>query len=209
MTYSDFYDIAEYLNEINRNVFTAKEVACYAADYYADFLWSKENEEIAYNLKELAKILGDDDSDECHDWLYEITKELDLFDTDDFDYGETNASLAERIVENFEEHKLPVVFKIETVEGVQKFFMYATPNSSIEKQIHNALAKICFCDAYDILAYDNAPSWYVKDRDRLCREYQQHFSEFVENAFPSGIYTSLEAIKEDIEWRLSQSSPKM
>lgn len=93
MEYRDFYDIAEYLNGINRNVFTARETACNAHIYYADFQWSKENEEVAHNIKELAKLLAEDGSEECKDWLYEMARELDLLDMDFMDYAETDADI--------------------------------------------------------------------------------------------------------------------
>lgn len=93
LEYRNFYDIAEYMNGINRNVFSAREVACNAHVYYADFQWSKENEELAHTIKELAKLLAEDGSDECKDWLYDIAKELDLLDMDFLDYMETDADI--------------------------------------------------------------------------------------------------------------------
>lgn len=93
MEYRDFYNIAEYLNGINRNVFSAREMAENAYNYCADFQWSKENEEIAHVIQELAKLLAEDGSDECKDWLYEMATELGLLDMDFLDYMETDADI--------------------------------------------------------------------------------------------------------------------
>ncbi len=96
LEYSDFYNISEYLNEINRDVFTARETAEAAYTYYADFQWSKENGKIAHNIKELAKLLAEDECDECKDWLYEMAKELDLLDMDFMDYMESDEDIVSR-----------------------------------------------------------------------------------------------------------------
>jgi hypothetical protein len=98
MRYDDFYDIALYLNEINRDTFTPKEIACNAYIYYADFQWSKENNEVAYNIQELAKLLAEDGTEEAKDWLYEMAKELELFDMDYLDYLETDTDLIEMFI---------------------------------------------------------------------------------------------------------------
>lgn len=93
MEYSDFYNIAEYLNEINRNTFTPREIAENAHIYCVDFQWSKENNEISFVIRELAKILAEDNSEECQDWLYRMATELNLIDLDYQDYLETDSWL--------------------------------------------------------------------------------------------------------------------
>lgn len=98
MQYVDFYEIAEYLNAINRNTFTAREVACNAYDYYADFQWSKANEMVARTIQELAKLLAEDGSEECKDWLYEMARELGLIDMDFMDYMETDPDIVARFL---------------------------------------------------------------------------------------------------------------
>lgn len=76
MNYGDFYDIASYLNFINRYVFTQKEVAENAYDYLCEFERSKANEEPTHTIKELAKLLTEDGSEECKYWLTQIGSEL-------------------------------------------------------------------------------------------------------------------------------------
>lgn len=93
MEYGTFYDIAEYGNVAWKGCFSAKEVAENAYNYYADFQWSKENEEVAHTIQELAKLLAEDNSDECKDWLYEMATELGLLDMDFLDYMETDADI--------------------------------------------------------------------------------------------------------------------
>lgn len=90
MEYADFYDIAVYGNENWKGSFSPKEIACNAHIYYADFQWSKENEEISFVIKELAKLLIEDNSDDCKEWLYTIASELGLIDMDYQDYLETD-----------------------------------------------------------------------------------------------------------------------
>lgn len=98
MDYADFYNIAGYLNEINRNVFSHREVAENAHIYVCDFEWSKANGEIANSIKWLAKELAEDDTEECKDWLYEMARDLDLFDMDYLDYLETDEDIIFRFV---------------------------------------------------------------------------------------------------------------
>lgn len=93
MTYADFYDIATYGNEMWKGCFSPKEVACNAFDYYADFQWSKENETVSFVIQELAKLLAEDESEECKDWLYRMATELSLLDMDFMDYMETDADI--------------------------------------------------------------------------------------------------------------------
>ena len=93
LEYSDFYDIATYGNEMWKGSFTPKEVACNAYDYYVDFQWSKENEIVARIIQELAKLLSEDGSEECKDWLYRMATELGLLDMDYWDYEETDADI--------------------------------------------------------------------------------------------------------------------
>lgn len=100
MTYKDFYEIATYGNEMWKGCFSPKEVACNAFDYYADFQWSKENETIAHNIQELAKILAEDGSEECKDWLYEMATELGLLDMDFWDYMETDVDIVSMFLAN-------------------------------------------------------------------------------------------------------------
>ena len=80
MEYSDFYDIAEYGNEHWKGNFTPKEIACNAYDYMRDLEWSKNayvtDTEIAENIRELAKLLARDGSDEAIQWLGQIADEL-------------------------------------------------------------------------------------------------------------------------------------
>ena len=80
MDYADFYDIARYLNKERKGAFTPKEIACNAYDYLCEFEWSKANEEPTHTIKELAKLLAEDGSDECKDWLYQIASEIGLID---------------------------------------------------------------------------------------------------------------------------------
>lgn len=80
MEYGDFYDIASYGNEMWKGSFSQKETAENAYIYYVDFQYSKQKDKVANNIKELMKLLAEDGSDECKEWLYNIKTELDLID---------------------------------------------------------------------------------------------------------------------------------
>ena len=100
LEYENFYDIATYASENWKGNFTPKEIAIYAYRYYADFLWSKENETISETIKSLAKNLSDDikampDLEEPKYWLYRIASELNLIDMDYQDYIDTDKWLEE------------------------------------------------------------------------------------------------------------------
>ena len=100
MNYSDFYNIAEYLNGINRNILSHREVAENAYIYTCDFEWSKTNGKVAHNIQELAKLLAEDNTEECNDWLYDMARELDLLDMDYLDYMETDNDVISRFLAN-------------------------------------------------------------------------------------------------------------
>ena len=93
MNYNDFYDIAEYLNGINRNIFSHREVAENAHIYTCDFEWSKENDDLAQSIKELCKLLVEDGTEECLEWAFEIANELGLIDMDYCDYDDTDPEI--------------------------------------------------------------------------------------------------------------------
>lgn len=94
-----------------------------------------------------------------------------------------------------------IVFTIKTWEGCSNYFMEIDEQHSTEMQIEDALAEICFCDAYEVVSYKEVDKKYQEDRNSLIAQYEQLFGETVEDAFCSGKYTTLEAIKDDIEWK--------
>ena len=90
MTYEDFYDIAVYGNENWNGSYTEKEVACNAYNYLVEFEYSKAKEKVASIIQELCKLLAEDGSEECKDWLYKMADELGLIDMNWRDYLETD-----------------------------------------------------------------------------------------------------------------------
>lgn len=93
MQYSDFYNIAAYGNKAWKGCFSAREIAENAYIYTSDFEWSKRNKKVAHSIQELAKLLVEDGSDECKDWLWDIAKELGLTDMDYWEYCSYNVDL--------------------------------------------------------------------------------------------------------------------
>lgn len=93
MGYEEFYDIADYGNINWRGNFTPKEVATNACIYYEDYLYSQEHKVIAESIKNLAKLLIEDGSVECKEWIYQIADGLGLIDMDWQDFIDTDAWL--------------------------------------------------------------------------------------------------------------------
>lgn len=91
-----------------------------------------------------------------------------------------------------------IVFTIKTAYSEESFFTGVNENRSIELQMDDALADICFCDAYEIVSYMEVNQDYVEKRNILISEYENLFGETVEEAFCSGKYTTLEAIENSI-----------
>jgi hypothetical protein len=90
LDYSTFYDIAEYGNKAWRGYFTPKEVAVNAYEYLYAYEESKASGEPTETIKELARLLALDGSDQCKTWLYYIAEALDLIDMDWRDYADTD-----------------------------------------------------------------------------------------------------------------------
>lgn len=95
MTYEDFYDITEYGNTNWDGSYTQREVACNAYNYLIEFEASKAKEEISPIIQELCKLLAEDGSEECKEWLYRMANELGLIDMDYQNYLETDKWLKE------------------------------------------------------------------------------------------------------------------
>ena len=95
MTKADFLRIAEYGNEMWKGAFTPEEVRENAEIYYADFVYSKESDEVAESIKSLCRNFIEDlkaipNLEEPKQWLYQIASELGLIDMDYADYLETD-----------------------------------------------------------------------------------------------------------------------
>lgn len=76
MKYSDFYNIATYGNNAWNGSYSQSEIANNAADYYADFLWSKANRKLSLVIKELLRLLEEDGTEKCQKWAWKIRKEI-------------------------------------------------------------------------------------------------------------------------------------
>lgn len=72
LEYSDFYDIAEYGNKMWKGSFTQKEIACNAYDYMYEHEESMKKGKLTRTIKELCKLLIEDGSEECLNWVCNI-----------------------------------------------------------------------------------------------------------------------------------------
>lgn len=84
LEYEDFYDIAEYGNANWDGSYTQKEIACNAYNYLIEFEAFKVKDSPI--IQKLCKLLAEDGSEECKDWLYRMADELGLIDIDYQDY---------------------------------------------------------------------------------------------------------------------------
>ncbi len=94
-----------------------------------------------------------------------------------------------------------IIFTIKTAYSEENYFLTVNDTEAIELQIDKALAEICYCDNYEIISYTEVTKEYIEERNKAIVEYENLFNESVENSFCSGKYTTLEAIKDDIEYR--------
>lgn len=78
MTYSDFYDIAEYGNENWKGNFTPKEIAENAYEYLCEFKESMEHTRVTSVIQELLLLLDIDDNDESLYYANMLRYELKL-----------------------------------------------------------------------------------------------------------------------------------
>ena len=76
MKYSDFYNIATYGNNAWNGSYSPEEVTENAANYYADFLWSKANRKLSFVIQELLRLLEEDGTKKCWQWAWKIRKEI-------------------------------------------------------------------------------------------------------------------------------------
>lgn len=74
----------------NGFAYMGKEIACNAYDYLVEFEESKARETVTPVIQELCKLLAEDGSEECKEWLYQMADELGLIDMDYQDYLETD-----------------------------------------------------------------------------------------------------------------------
>lgn len=93
-----------------------------------------------------------------------------------------------------------IVATISTSDGDMRFFLPVSQERSLLLQLDEVLQSICFCDAYEAKSFHYTDEAYVKERERLMEEYAKNFGITVADAFCSGQYTTLEAVKEDMEW---------
>ena len=81
-----------------------------------------------------------------------------------------------------------ILFTIKTAYSEENYFLKANEEQPIESQIDNALAEICFCDAYEIISYKE-----------VSNEYEKFSNESVEDTFMNWKYATLEVIQSEIE----------
>lgn len=78
MTYSDFYDIAEYGNANWKGNFTPKEIAENAYDYLCEFKESMEHTRVTHTIQELLELLNTDRSEIALEYANILRYELKL-----------------------------------------------------------------------------------------------------------------------------------
>ena len=92
-----------------------------------------------------------------------------------------------------------ILFTIKTAYSEENYFLNANEEQPIESQIENALAEICFCDAYEIISYKEVSNEYGEQRETIIKEYDKFSNESVEDTFMNWKYATLEVIQSEIE----------
>lgn len=90
-----------------------------------------------------------------------------------------------------------IVFTIKTAYSEEDYFLIVDENKDIELQIANALAKISFCDSYEIIDYKEVTNDYIEERNTLIAEYKKKY-ESIEDDFCSSNMVTLESLKDII-----------
>lgn len=90
-----------------------------------------------------------------------------------------------------------VVVTIETTYSIEKYFFQNINKNNIEVEIFNILIEMG--DPYEIIEYKEVDQDYISARNKAMAEYKKLFNESVEDAFLQHKYTTLEAIRNEIE----------
>ena len=98
INYKFFKRIAEYGSENWKGNFSEEELREYTEDYLYEFE-SSIDDEPTETIKELYRLLVEDDSKECLEWAYTIATELNLIDMDYMDYMETDPEIIRKFLE--------------------------------------------------------------------------------------------------------------
>lgn len=85
-----------------------------------------------------------------------------------------------------------IIFTIKTNYSEEDYFLALESENNIECQIDDALANICFCDAYEIINIKEVSNDYIEKRDKTIKKYREVFKEYPHK------YMTLEAIEGDI-----------
>lgn len=78
ITYSDFYDIAEYGNANWKAKLTPKEIAENAYDYLCEFQESMQKPKVTHAIQELLQLLDEDGSETALEYANILRYELKL-----------------------------------------------------------------------------------------------------------------------------------
>lgn len=78
MEYMDFYDIAEYGNEVWRGKFQPREIAKNAYDYFEEFKESMQKPRVTPTIQNLLELLDEDGSETALEFANNIRYELNL-----------------------------------------------------------------------------------------------------------------------------------
>lgn len=76
MIYSDFYDIANYVNENWKGNFTPKEIAENTYDYLCEFQESMQSTRVTSVIQDLLNLLDEDNNEESAGYADMIRYEL-------------------------------------------------------------------------------------------------------------------------------------
>lgn len=95
---------------------------------------------------------------------------------------------------------IPIEFSIKR-DGdhyTETYFTYIIPDGVIEIQIDECLQKICFCDEYRIVGFQEVSDDYVSERKKLITKYEsKHGKGSVDEDFSCGNCITLQVLKNE------------
>lgn len=77
MEYGFWYDVAEYMNSVNRGKFTPREIAGNAYEYSIEWEITLHNGELSYGIQVLVEELVEQCDDKAKEFLGEIMCEIE------------------------------------------------------------------------------------------------------------------------------------
>lgn len=92
-----------------------------------------------------------------------------------------------------------IIFTIETSYSEERYFLEVDEREFSTLQIHDCLAKMGFCDAYEITGIEDVSTEYMEERKELLAKCES-YGEKLQDVYIPFKYCTNETLKDAIEW---------